>query len=379
MQVNYNDMEKNISFFGYQSIIFNLVKSCSLGLSTYIMFSISKVDSYIAALLGVFFGIIPFLIITYITNNKNEEDIIDLNNRLFGKVIGNILNFILNISFLVLSAVVLFNVSQFIETEYIPDTSPIYVKLLILLAVVYTASKGLSTIVKVNQFIMFINLGMFIISMAGLTEKIDLYNVLPVLENGISPVLKSSVFYALSTVLPLAVMTIIPKKNISKEKYSLKSILLFYILSSLIVVLVIFTTTAIQGYDLLSIYRFPEYVVLREFSMFTIIERIEKTLSLQFLFNVIMFMIFAFYFIIESIKKFMKNNKDKSYLSWIIGVICLFIASNLFSNELILNSFIRKYLFVLLVVGILVPVIITFIGVVIENIKLKKKNKNDMS
>lgn len=375
MQEDYNDVEKKVSWFGYKSIIFNLLKALTLGMSTYLMFSISQVDTYIAALLGLFVGIIPFFMIMYISDNKNGEDIIDLNIRLFGKIFGNILNIILNIVFIFLSVLVLFNLSQFIGTQYIPDTSPVYIKLLILLAVMYTSSKGLSTIAKVNQFIAYTTLGLFLLSICGLISKVNISNILPICANGSMPIIKSTIIYAISSIAPLFLITIIPKKNIDGNKYSKKGFLIFYIISSLIVVFIIFFTIAIQGINLINIYRFPEYVVLREFSLFTIIERVEKTLSLEFVFNVIMFMIFSFYFVIESIKKVMKNKKDKSYLSWIIGIICLIITSNIFKNELALNVFISKYLMYILIIGIFIPIIITFIGVIIDN-HSKKSTSN---
>lgn len=373
MQEDYNDIEKSVSSFGYKSIIFNIIKSLTLGLSTYLMYYTSRVDTYISSGIGLIIGIIPFFMIMYICNNKNGNDIIDLNIKLFGKVFGNILNVILNLVFLFLSALVLFNLSQFIDTQYIPDTSPIYVKLLILLAVMYASSKGLSTIVKVNQLIVFISLGMFVISIFGLIDRVDGMNLLPIAENGYVPIIKSALIYMISSIAPLFLITIVPRKNIDEKKYSYKNFLIFYIISSLVTVLTIFFTIAIQGINLVNFYRFPEYVVLREFSLFTIIERIERTLSLQFIFNVIMFMIFSFYFIIESIKKLKKDKKDKSYLSWIIGIVCLIIASNLFKNELQLNAFISKYLIYILLLGIFLPMVITFIGVIIDNHKDKKK------
>ncbi len=367
MQEDYNDVEKKVSWFGYKSIIFNLLKALTLGMSTYLMFSISQVDTYIAALLGLFIGIIPFFMLMYISDNKNGEDIIDLNIRLFGKIFGNILNVILNLVFIFLSVLVLFNLSQFIGTQYIPDTSPVYIKLLILLAVMYTSSKGLSTIAKVNQFVAYINLGLFLLSIFGLMSKLNISNILPICANGSMPIIKSAIIYAISSVAPLFLITIVPKKNVDGDKYNKKSFFIFYLISSLIIVTIIFFTIAIQGINLINIYRFPEYVVLREFSLFTIIERVEKTLSIQFVFNVIMFMTFSFYFVIESIKKVIKNKKDKSYLSWIIGIICLVIASNLFKNELALNMFISKYLIYILLIGIVIPMIITFVGVIIDN------------
>lgn len=374
MQENYNDVEKQVSFFGYENIIFNIIKSVTLGMATYLMFSISKVDTYIAAILGCIFGIIPFFGLMYICNNRNGEDIIDLNKRLFGKIFGNVLNVILNVTFLLLSALVLFNVSQFIDTQYIPDTSPIYVKLLILLAVCYSASKGLSTITKVNQIVAFINLGMFILSIFGMASEVDISNVMPVLKDGSMPVIKSALIYMISSIAPLFLITIVSKNSICDKKYSYKSFLLFYIFSSLIIAVVIFSTISIQGIELVNLYRYPEYVALREFSLFTIIERIERTLSLQFVFNVIMFMVYSFYFVIESIKKMSNSKKDKSYLSWIIGALSLLIASNLFENEMDLNIFISKYLIIILLLGIFLPMAITFIGVVIDNIK----NKNNI-
>ena len=64
--VNDNDMSNKISTWGYSSFIITLTKSGFLGMGSYIMFKMSNIDTYIAAIIGFIIGFIPLLLFIFI-------------------------------------------------------------------------------------------------------------------------------------------------------------------------------------------------------------------------------------------------------------------------------------------------------------------------
>lgn len=368
------DIER-ISFFGYQSFIFTLVRALTISIGSYLMFKISQVDTHISTLIGFLIALIPFAMFMTISKNKDKLDILDLNTKLFGKFFGNILNMILNVVFAFLGILILDVITQYIDIQYIPDTSSIYVKILIMMPVIYAATKNIATIARISQMVLFINLGIFVLSLFGLVSEFSYYNLLPVFSMDIKSVLHSSLIFALSISTPIFLMTIIPQNKVVKKEYSKKKVLTFFTLSVLSLAIVIVTTILILGIDVINIYRYPIYMALRQFSIFTIIERLERFLSLQFLADVMIYLILTVYFVSVGLKRVIKIKKKENYFSIFVGIVILLLAIFIFKDTVMVNKLIEDYYMYILLFGILVPVSITYIGVLVDNVKSKLSNK----
>lgn len=369
------DVDK-VSWFGYQSFIFTLVRSLTISIATYIMFKISQIETHLSTLIGIFISFIPFIIFLIISSNKYNLDIIDLNIKIFGKVFGNILNFIINITFIFLASLVLYNISQYVDIQYIPNTSTIYVKILILMPVIYAATKSISTISRISQVILFANLGIFILGITGLISEYKVNNILPIIDYSITKnsLLHSSIIFGISLISPVFLMTIIPQSKVEKKKYNFKKMWGMYIFSVLLVTVIIISTIFILGIDIINIYKYPIFMALRHFSLFTIIERIERFLSIQFIIDIILYLILSFYFISKSISKIISKkipvNKTQNILPYIIGLITLVLSVVVFKESLTSDRIINHYFTYILCFGIILPMTITGIGVVIDKSKL---------
>lgn len=363
-----------ITLFGFTSFFVTLMSSGFLGMGSYIMFSITNIDSYISAIIGTFLGIIPLLIFSYIMKHSKNKDIIDLNMSLFGKVFGTIINIILNLVILVMSIVSLYNISQFVDIQYMPETESIYLKILILLPIAYAASKSIATITKISQIFLFTKLGFVIVTVIGLLKSIDINFIYPIMQNGIKEPIISSLMYVIFLTYPLFLLTIIPQNQVIKEKHQGKKILIMFFVGNLLVIIRFFLVTTILGEDIIPMLRYPEYIILKKFRLFSLVERVENILALYFVFSNIMYQIVSFYFIITSIKKIkiFRKIKNENTLPYVLASIILFAATIIFTNTVQAAYIIRNYVPYIIIFGMFVPVILTLIAIVIKNIKSKK-------
>ena len=335
---------KKIEGLGFSSLIYPLLVSCFVGMAATNIYRIAKVDSYISAILGGIIGIVPFLLIMYIIKNSNGEDIITLNKNLFGDTIGNIINTIISIIFIMFAALLLYNLSLFLDTEYIPDTNSLYVKILIMIAVVYTASQNISTISRVSQIVFIIGNILFVISFFGVAANINIDNIYPVFENGIKSVFSGSLEYVVFAVFPLILLTTIPTKLINNKKNIFRNSIIMYIISNIVLVIIFFVPMSILGYEVLSIYKYPIFTVLQTFSLFEIIERVENTLGLQLIFCMFVTMVLCIHISSKNIKKYFPNIKIDQLFPTLLGIIVIVISSFMFKNSTIANEFMIKYI-----------------------------------
>lgn len=362
------EQSNKISSFGLSSFFITLTSSGFLSMGSYIIFSLTNIDAYISAIIGTILGVIPFLIYIFIAKNSEDKDIIDLNISLFGKTIGITLNVILNVVIFFISVLSLYNISQFVDIQFMPETESIYLKILILLPIAYAASKSITSIAKISQIFMFIKLGFILITILGVLKSVNISFIYPIMKNGVIPPLIGSLVYMIFFTYPFFLLTIIPKNQVIEEKHSKRKMLLLFLISNLIILIRFFLVATILGEDIIPMLRYPEYIILKKFQLFSLIERVENILALYFIFNNIMYQIISFYFIIKSIKKikiFNKVKNDNGY-PYILAALVLISATMIFKNTAQAAHLIKNYVPYIIVGGIFIPMLITFFALLLK-------------
>ena len=361
------DSEKIYSL-GYSFTILSSFFAVFLGIGSYLMFNSSGNDTYWICLIGALISTIIFFIIRYIVNNNDYDDIYELNKKIFGNLLGRGLNLILIIGFMIIAGIILFNNANFFNAEYLPDTSINFLKAIILLPLVYISSKSISSIIKMNQVICLVNIGMFVLSIIGVFAELDLSNLEPVLNASPIEIFKSIILYVVLSTIPLSMLLVISRKRIKDTERLNGNLIKTFIFTNLLQFLVVLITILVLGENFISIFRFPEHIALKQFNLFNIIQRIENFLALQFYFSSFSLMSFLFYYIIKS----MPQTKLRNYYSIIISVFLYFLTTILFKNTVVFVEILDKYIVYIVLITILLPIMITFFRLLL----LKKINKN---
>ncbi len=369
------DESDKIQGLGYSSFTYALMFSAFLGMGTTNLYNIAGVDTWISTIIGSILGIIPLLLILYIIKHSKGENILDLNLNIFGKVAGTILNVLLNIFVLFFSALIFYNLTLFLNTQYIPDTSNLYIKIVLIIPVIYAASKSIPVISRVSQIILIANIILFLFSFIGITEEMSIENLLPILSDGLGKPLIASIQYVIFGVLPLFFLTIIPTKLAPKKDRIIKDVSIMYVISNIIIIAIFTVTISILGYEIISIYKYPEYIVLTNFSLLGIIERIENTLAIQNVFNMFMLIALSTYFMNISIKKVFKKVKSQQFFPYLIGTLLVVLSTIMFRDSDMATKFIVNYAPYIIGIGLSFFIVITFIGVVVK--ERKEKNKQN--
>lgn len=364
---------KQICSVGVAFVFLSSFLSMFFGMGTYFMFNVTGNDSYLAAIIGSILSIGIFFIFRYIYFHNTEEDIYSLTRKLFGKGFGTFINLFFFISFFIISGVVLFNLSNFLNVEYLPDTNENFIKAIILVTIIYISSKTLSEIVRVNQIFSYINLILIAIDICGLFSKVDIKYIEPINCFGKSCMLKSVFIYLTLSIVPYMMLLITSKKNIiGTEKDKTMSVInRTVLLTNILQIVIILMTTLILGKDFINIFRFPEYIALKQFTLFNLLERVENILALNFYFNSISFLSFLFYYMI----KFLPDWKIKKWYSVIISIVLIVVTSLVFLEGISFSSIVGKYIYYVILIGIMLPILLIFTKLIISAKKDKKNSK----
>ena len=367
---------EKVSGMGIATLIANLIVAPFFGLGNYLIYNEAYNDSYISAIIGIILSILPLTILIFINKKSEGKSILDLNISLFGKVLGNVLNVILNLTYFFAAVIVFYNISSFFSLSYLPDTSKMYIDILLLIAIAYASTKSISVISKMSQIIFLINLIFFFACQIGIFNEYEVDRIYPIMKNGINPVVRGSLIFFITMSFPMFLVSIIPSYEIHSGKDTIKKISILWLIAGLCMLAIIFSTIIIMGENTLTIYRYPEYEALKTFSLFSIVERIEDTLSLQFMFSMAIFMVMCFHFIIRSLKKIFEKNQSENLFPYILSIAIFLISNFLFKN--VTESFdkILPYFLKIVGIGIFIPMLITTIGLIIREISRKNKLKS---
>jgi len=358
---------KTINSLQFGTLFSFTILSTLIGIGFNNVTRIAKVDSYISILLAYIIGFIPILLFIYLFNQ--EKTITELTKETFGKVLGTIINYLLLIPILIIGICSVYSISNFMVSQFLSDTPIIIIYVIPSLVILYGLIKGIETISRTSLILYVIMILLFFIAIFGLAPQIEISNYKPILEHGLTNPLKGSLIFVLSDIIPLFVMLSISKKNIINKAKTTKSIIIFYSISILIMFLNIAMTIGTLGIHLTDMYQYPEYMVLKQITLFDFLDRIENFVTIQWVFRTFMLVSMIVYYIQNTIKK---DDNSKLLPSIILTTIIL-LDIIIFKNNTIFTNFALKiYPYTNLFLFILI--IIISIGVFIK--KQRRTNNN---
>ena len=329
---------KKITNFEVGTLTYFIIRSYFIFLSFSSLINTSYQNSYISIILSIIIGIIPLLIIYLIFNYEPSSNIFDKMKKLFGKNLGNIINFILILFTYFLTITSFINLISMIYTTYLDKTPDIIISIAFALCILYCLKKGINTTLRNCIILFIISIIITIFSQIGLIFKIDLNNFKPVSYNHI---LNSSFNFLSYNIMPLYLLLLIPKNKIVNNNKTKKITFIFYLIASISLLLTLLSIIGTFGIKLSVLYDYPEFEVLKYVYVTGISSRLESILFISWILDIIIFIIYSIHFCtigITSIKPIKKN------IAYTIFTISLILFNTKLINIFIINNTISKHL-----------------------------------
>ena len=316
------------------ALSFFLIRAFYIGVTFNNLIKIVKQDSYISMIIGFILGFIPLFLIYIIFNYQPNLTLPQKNIKLFGSILGTIINIIITWFTFFLILILFGNFITFIYTQYLNKTPTLIISISFILPIIYVLLHDINTICRTAVLLLFFTIIFYLLSLIGLGSQMNLENFKPILEASNNILFKGSFSFLTYNVLPLYLLLIIPKNNI-KYKSFFKYITIFYIIASISLLIVLITTIGIFGVKLCNLYEYPEFQVLKYVSLIGVSARIDGLLIIQWIFDYIIFIVFGLYFILESTKSLFKVNK---YIYSIFLEIILIVLNELLYDNILFSN-----------------------------------------
>lgn len=339
-------MSKKITVSEVGSLAYILILFNYLGTTSDSIIPLVKQDSWISIILAFIIGIIPLIVFFKIMDYKPDLTIIEKNKILFGKTIGSFFNILLAIFFFISVIYSFWNLISFLGSQYLHRTPPFFIGVCTCISITYLLSKDITIILKTFFIIFIIGLTLYLLGSITLIEQISLENFKPVLEFGIKNPIIGALKNISYNILPLFLITLIPKNKIKNVHKLGKTITKFYILCFFIMLFIVIVTIGIYGPKLSMLYQYSAFHLLKKISILGFINRIESTISIRWILYLICFITIGIYFVLEAFKNTfnIKNKIINNILIFILPLSSLYISEKVFENNVVKEMYAENYL-----------------------------------
>ena len=327
-------MNNKVSKFQIGMLLSLICSRMYLGISDVVLLKKSNNEVLVSMIIGVIIGLIPVLMYLKINNTFPNLNIYEKNKKLFGNKIGYLFNFLILIVYMMMLTISVRAIVIFVTSKYLQFTPFILVGTLVIITSIIICFKGIETVARISQISFWASLILMITIELLLFKYIEIRNILPIFEgkNHINNIIQGSLYYASTCGLLTFLLLTINKTKVKDEKNYNKTIILFYLVGSLSLVIVMFFVVSCFGYKMGSIFRYPEYILLKKIGISNSELHLENLLAFRWIFYILALVNISLYGILTGIKNFIKNIKISKIMIVLISFFCMYIGKIIFGD-----------------------------------------------
>ncbi|WML33820.1 endospore germination permease [Clostridium sp. OS1-26] len=248
--------------------------------------SIAENDTWLSIIIGTLLSIPVIMIYSRLLYLFPGKDLFDILYIVFGNIIGKILSIIYIWFSFYLGVLVLRNFSEFTNIIIYPDTPIVVPMIFFILLCIFAIKLGIEVLGRWSEIFIIANIiAVILVAIILSSTQMEINNLLPVLYNGIKPVI-SGAFSALSFPFAETIVFTMVFSSFENRKSSYKIYFYGLIIGALILFINSLQNILVLGSDTMIINYFPTYISLSIIRLGTFIERMEATVIIVLIINV---------------------------------------------------------------------------------------------
>jgi spore germination protein KB len=170
-------------------------------------------------------------------------------------------------------------VGNFITTQYLTEIPMYVINAVTIITLTIALLYGIEAIARSAEIFIYIMSFMIILTLVMVCPNADVRNILPVLEKGMTPVLKGSILLSSYTTWPIIVLNMVYPLHTGNIKSPYKPLLLGYLWASAIIFICNIMSILVLGSNVAAQEQFPTYMLAKEINLGTIFTRFEAIIA----------------------------------------------------------------------------------------------------
>lgn len=293
--------------------------------------TMAKQDAWSGALLTPAYGILVIWMYYFLGSQYPSMTLVDILKTIFGKYIGSIAAF----SFIFLWFHTLYSfpwhLSNFITTQSMPETPNRVINMVFVIVIVVAEYYGIETIGRFCELALYFILILFFLSMLLVLPNVNIENLLPVFEKGITPIFNSSMGLSCYITFPAIVLMMIYPFNINNLSEAKKSLFKGYLLANVVNFITILISILVLGSGVVASYQYPTYTLVKEINVFIIFSRFEAGIAAIWISSTLIISMVFFHAVVIGFSQLF-GLKNYKIIVIPLGIIILVMSEVIFPN-----------------------------------------------
>lgn len=334
---------------------------------------IAKQDAWVSVIFAVILTIPIVMMYARILSLFPGNDIFDISQIIFGKVIGKIFSILFIWFAFFLGTIVLRIFGLFINSMSLSETPQIVPMTMVGILCGYGVISGVEVLGRWAEFFLNFIIVYIIISTLLLFNKMDVNNILPVMYNGIKPVL-IGIFAAVAYPFAETLVMVMIFSNL-KDKKSPYRIFFWGIIVSGVIVLTATIRNILTLGNVVSKFYFPSYIAVSRVNIGDFLQRLEILVALVLLIAGYMQIVSCLLAACRGISKLFGCDNYR-FIVWPITLIMINYSYFIIKNTIEMEQWaVKIWRYYAIGFEILLPLII-YIG---AEIKVRRNKKDNSS
>jgi len=325
-------------------------------------------SSWINVIVISIIAIFLVLLICKLYKNFVGKDILDISEYLGGNILRKVAAIIFFALFIYVTALVLRNFCDSLQKIFLQNTPITYIMLFFFVGMIWANKLGLSTIIKINMFVVALVLLSIILIFITPISFFNVSNLFPIFGNGIT----ETFFSGLTNIFAFSGITylyfIMPILN--KPQHFKKIAIISVIIASIYLLLSVISLLGLFSYLITSEDIFSILLITRVISLGAVFERFDAVFLLIWILAFLTYLSFILYFSLYTYKN-ITNNKYQNGPIYMISSLIFALA--LFPKNVIEINFLENEVLKILVISLLFIFPIAIF--IFANLKYKRKHK----
>jgi len=294
--------------------------------------SIAKQDAWITAIITPAFGLIVIWLYYYLGKAYPNMTIIGISKQIFGKWLGIIITACYVFFFIQISYHITWHMSDFV-IHYYHETPEYFINGLSVAAMVIAVLYGVEAFARASEIFIKLISVFFLISIILVLPKANINNLLPVLENGILPSLKASVFMSAFSIFTLQSLLMIYPINALDLPQASKAFGKGFLWGSLLVFIATIMSILVLGSNISARTTFPTFLLFKEIDIAGIFTRMEFIIAIIWIISQFMINLLFFYAAVKALAEFL-GLKDHRRIVLPLALIILVMSGVTFPDTI---------------------------------------------
>jgi spore germination protein KB len=290
-------------------------------------------DAWLAILLGLAGGLVLFQIYYRLFSYYPDLPFTGYVQKITGKWIGRVIGFIYIIYYIYLAARILRDFGELLTSTIYTQTPQFVITSLMMLTIIYAIYKGLEVLARVGELLFFV---VYIMAISGgllmvFTGLIHLENLKPVLENGLMPVLKTTLGQTINFPFGEMIVFTMILPCLSEPKKARSICMFAMVLSGINITITSIIDISTLGVDLFIRSPFPLLSAIQKIQLLNFLERLDVLFMLYLTVGgFIKIGVFYYAAVVGTVDLF--KMKDQKKMIFPIGLLVIFASGAIASN-----------------------------------------------